>query len=57
VGLERLLNFSQNLDLDGEVTPVQAWNYIRRHPAFEDIDIERLRTLTAKLVKAVVCYG
>lgn len=56
-GLEQLLNLSQGLELDGEVTPVQAWNYIRRHPRFEGLEMERLQTLTRKLLKKVKCYG
>ncbi|KFY82755.1 hypothetical protein V498_08474, partial [Pseudogymnoascus sp. VKM F-4517 (FW-2822)] len=56
-GLEKLLNLSQTLELDSEVTPVQAWNYIRRHPRFEGLEIERLRSLTRKLLKQVKCHG
>ena len=43
--------------MEDEVTPVQAWNYIRRHPSFDSIDVERLRKLTGKLLKEVKCYG
>ncbi|KFZ05951.1 hypothetical protein V501_07871 [Pseudogymnoascus sp. VKM F-4519 (FW-2642)] len=56
-GLETLLNLSQTLELDGEVTPVQAWNYIRRHPRFEGLEMERLQSLTRKLLKEVKCHG
>ncbi|OBT45141.1 hypothetical protein VE00_04298 [Pseudogymnoascus sp. WSF 3629] len=56
-GLEKLLNLSQTLELDGEVTPVQAWNYIRRHPRFEGLEMERLQSLTRKLLKEVKCHG
>ncbi|OBT75018.1 hypothetical protein VF21_06324 [Pseudogymnoascus sp. 05NY08] len=56
-GLERLLNLSQGLVLDGEVTPVQAWNYIRQRLGPQGIEVERLRALTEKLLKEVSCHG
>ncbi|KAK9343953.1 hypothetical protein V1522DRAFT_437801 [Lipomyces starkeyi] len=56
-GLERLLALSSNLELKDEVTPVQAWNYILQHPAFDGIDLDLLGRLTRKLLKHVVCHG
>ncbi|KFY40027.1 hypothetical protein V494_03693 [Pseudogymnoascus sp. VKM F-4513 (FW-928)] len=56
-GLERLLNLSQGLVLDGEVTPVQAWNYIRQRLGPQGIEVEKLRALTEKLMKEVSCHG
>ncbi|KAK9329030.1 hypothetical protein V1520DRAFT_327733 [Lipomyces starkeyi] len=56
-GLERLLALSSNLELKDEVTPVQAWNYIRQQPAFDGIDIDLLGRLTRKLLKHVTCHG
>lgn len=56
-GLERLLSLSQGLVLDGEVTPVQAWNYIRQRVGPQGIEVERLRALTEKLLKEVSCHG
>ncbi|OBT60738.1 hypothetical protein VE03_09823 [Pseudogymnoascus sp. 23342-1-I1] len=56
-GLERLLNLSQGLVLDGEVTPVQAWNYIRQRLGPQGVEVEKLRELTEKLLKEVSCHG
>ncbi|KFX93652.1 hypothetical protein O988_06688 [Pseudogymnoascus sp. VKM F-3808] len=56
-GLERLLNLSQGLVLDGEVTPVQAWNYIRQRVGPQGLEVEKLRALTEKLLKEVSCHG
>ncbi|KAK9428306.1 hypothetical protein V1505DRAFT_219832 [Lipomyces doorenjongii] len=56
-GLERLLALSSILELKDEVTPVQAWNYIRQHPAFDGIDLDLLGGLTRKLLKHVTCHG
>ncbi|KAK9318983.1 hypothetical protein V1517DRAFT_342150 [Lipomyces orientalis] len=56
-GLERLLALSTNLDLEDELTPVQAWNYIRQHPAFDGIDLDLLRGLTGELLRHVKCHG
>lgn len=57
LGLERLLELSSNLNLGDEVTPVQAWNYIRQHPSFAGMEVGRLRKLTSRLMKEVKCYG
>ncbi|OCL14809.1 hypothetical protein AOQ84DRAFT_370950 [Glonium stellatum] len=56
-GLERLLELSSNLNLGDEVTPIQAWNYIRQHPSFAGMELDRLRKLTSRLMKEVKCYG
>ncbi|KAF2834344.1 hypothetical protein M501DRAFT_1001219 [Patellaria atrata CBS 101060] len=57
VGLERLLEISAHLDLQGEVTPVQAWDYIKAHPYFCYGEIDCLRKLTAWLLKEAKCHG
>ncbi|OCK76870.1 hypothetical protein K432DRAFT_334922 [Lepidopterella palustris CBS 459.81] len=57
LGLERLLELSSKIDLDGEVTPIQAWNLIRQHPMFEDMGVDVLRKLTERLRKEVRCFG
>jgi hypothetical protein len=55
--IERLLELSKNIPLDGEVTPVQAWDYIRRNPQHESLEIERYNSLKEKLLSHVKCYG
>jgi hypothetical protein len=52
-----LLDLSTNLVLDDEVTPVQAWNYVRQHEAFSQIDVKLLRKLTQNLLAEVKCHG
>jgi hypothetical protein len=55
--IERLLKLSENLRLDDEVTPVEAWHYILHQPNFDSLDIVRLRTLLGKLLNEVNCHG
>lgn len=56
--LERLLEMSGNLDLQtSELTPIQAWDRIRKHPKFSELTKEKLQELAQKLLKEVVCHG
>ncbi|KAF2659381.1 hypothetical protein K491DRAFT_689253 [Lophiostoma macrostomum CBS 122681] len=57
LGLEKLLELSQNIELEDELTPVQAWNQIRCHPDFDAVDVGGLRRLTEGMLKHVKCYG
>ncbi|KAF1922257.1 uncharacterized protein M421DRAFT_10693 [Didymella exigua CBS 183.55] len=57
LGVERLLELSTSIPLDGEVTPVQAWDYIRQHPQYHSLDCARLESLKATLLLHVKCYG
>lgn len=58
VSIERLLELSSTIPLvDGEVTPVQAWDQVRRHAQFSGLEVERLNMLKEKLVTHVKCYG
>ncbi|KAF2690691.1 hypothetical protein K458DRAFT_326498 [Lentithecium fluviatile CBS 122367] len=56
-GIERLLELSDTIPLDGELTPVQAWNHIRRHPHYNGLEFERLESLKQKLLGYIKCYG
>lgn len=56
-GVERLLELSADLPLDGEVTPVQIWNQVRRHPQYEGLNVKRLEKLKTMLMLHVKCYG
>ncbi|KAJ4302717.1 hypothetical protein N0V90_001607 [Kalmusia sp. IMI 367209] len=56
-GVERLLALSSSIPLDGEMTPVQAWDQIRRHPQYETLEWARLERLKAALLAHVKCYG
>ena len=55
--LDRLLNLSSALCSDEEVTPVQAWNYLRSQPHFDFLETQSLQTLANKLREAVKCHG
>ncbi|KAL6710178.1 hypothetical protein ACN47E_009969 [Coniothyrium glycines] len=57
-GIERLLEPSRDTPLlDDEVTPVQAWDIVRKHEQFSGLEIERLESLKEKLLGRVRCYG
>lgn len=55
--IERLLNLSSQLNLAGELTPVQAWSRIRSYPGFEKLNLDQLETLQKALLKEIQCYG
>jgi hypothetical protein len=55
--LEKLLDFSDKLSLDGEITPVEAWQRIRQHPNFDGMTPDGLETLKQTLLPEVTCYG
>ncbi|EXJ91588.1 hypothetical protein A1O3_00136 [Capronia epimyces CBS 606.96] len=57
VELERLLEFSDRLDLSGEITPVEAWQRIRQHPNFSNLTRDGLEALKASLTPHVKCHG
>jgi hypothetical protein len=52
-----LLEASQKLDLDGEVTPVMAWSMILSHPRFFELDILDFKMLTDDLSRKTGCQG
>ncbi|KAK8049718.1 hypothetical protein PG994_011448 [Apiospora phragmitis] len=55
--LATLLDLSQKLDLDGEITPVMAWGMILAHPRLSEIRPEEFRKLADELKGKVRCYG
>lgn len=57
VELEKLLEFSDRLSLDGEITPVEIWQRIRQHPNFCHLTRDSLNVLKTTLVPEVKCYG
>lgn len=57
VEIDRLLELSSQLNLLGEVTPVQAWARIRSYPGFEKLSKEGLELLKRALMAEVQCYG
>jgi hypothetical protein len=55
--LEKLLSYSESLPLDGEITPVQAWQRVKNHTKFCDLTPSGLEALQASLLTVVDCYG
>ena len=56
--LSQLLALSSSIPLDdSEVTPVQAWEYVRRQEGFSALEVSRWEGLKEKLVAGVKCYG
>jgi hypothetical protein len=55
--IERLLNLSSQLNLAGELTPVQAWSRIRCYPGFEKLSRVHLEMLEKALLEEIQCYG
>jgi hypothetical protein len=57
-GIERLLQLAESMPKkDHELTPVQAWDLLRKHPEFEGLEVERLGVLKSTLVQGIKCYG
>lgn len=55
--IQTLLDLSANLELDDEITPVEAWNQLRNHPRFPWLDLQALERLKRELGAKVKCYG
>ena len=55
--LKELLNLSKTINLDGEITPVEAWHRIRQHPDFWRMNRQSINGLKNELSLAVQCYG
>ncbi|KAF3483205.1 uncharacterized protein GIQ15_02529 [Arthroderma uncinatum] len=55
--LERLFELAGALNLDGEITPVQAWRLISDHPKFYKLDPQGLQRISEDLVKNIQCFG
>jgi hypothetical protein len=55
--IERLFHLSLNLNLCGEITPIEAWNRIWLHPLAGGLTAEGLTVLEGDLKGLVTCYG
>jgi hypothetical protein len=55
--IERLFQLASNLGLEGEITPVEAWNRIWQHPLASTLSPQGLRVIESGLKKIVCCYG
>ncbi|KAK2745269.1 hypothetical protein FQN57_003964 [Myotisia sp. PD_48] len=55
--VERLFELAGALNLDGEVTPVQAWRKISEDHRFQQLDPPSLQRMSDELVKNIKCFG
>ncbi|MCJ1257682.1 hypothetical protein MMC24_005508 [Lignoscripta atroalba] len=55
--IEALLSISASLNLEGEITPAQAWMRVREHPGFGQLRQEGLDRLKRELSWEVTCEG
>lgn len=55
--IKELLNLSSGFNLEGEITPVEAWHRLRQHPEFRKLDRRSIDNLKNDLSAAVQCLG
>jgi len=55
--IKELLNLSSSINLDGEITPVEAWHRLHNHPDFWRLDRNQINDLKIELSTAVSCCG
>ncbi|EON65851.1 hypothetical protein W97_05093 [Coniosporium apollinis CBS 100218] len=55
--IEKLVQFSEALNLQDEITPVQAWQNLKSHIKSEFLHDAVLRELKRDLARLVICYG
>lgn len=55
--IRRLLNMSNSFQLQGEITPVQAWYRLKQHPRFGELKQNQVEALKRMLFGTVKCYG
>lgn len=55
--LNRLLDLSSSLCPEDEITPTQAWEYIRAQTNFGGLELYKFQALAGKLREAVKCHG
>lgn len=55
--LATLLDLSQKLNLDGEITPVMAWGMVLAHPRLAELNDRDFEKLAEELTSKVRCFG
>ncbi|KAI4155942.1 MAG: hypothetical protein LQ341_000109 [Variospora aurantia] len=55
--IEGLLNLSSAINLEGEITPVEAWHRLRQHPGFRRLDLWAVNKIKGDLSANVRCCG
>jgi valyl-tRNA synthetase len=55
--IKELLNLSSSINLEGELTPVEAWHRLHQHPDFWRLDRQQIQKLKRELSTKVSCCG
>ena len=55
--IKELLNLSSSINLEGEITPVEAWHRLRQHPDFWKLDQLGIDSLKNELSSNARCCG
>lgn len=55
--IKELLNLSSSINLEGEITPVEAWHRLHDHPDFWKLNRNQIEKLKRELSTAVRCCG
>jgi hypothetical protein len=55
--LVKLLDLSNRLPLDGEITPIMAWAGIFSHPRVQELDQKDFESIRSDLLPKIRCYG
>ncbi|KAF2397398.1 hypothetical protein EJ06DRAFT_482033 [Trichodelitschia bisporula] len=55
--LVKLLDLSNRLPLDGEITPIMAWSELRTHPRYLEFTLADFEAMRDDLKGKVRCYG
>ena len=55
--IKELLSLSRSINLEGEITPVEAWHILRAHPNYDRLGAQRIETFKRQLSAQVRCEG
>jgi hypothetical protein len=55
--LMKLLDLSNRLPLDGEITPIMAWAKIIQDASFQSLTKDEIEVIKTELLAKVRCYG
>jgi hypothetical protein len=55
--IERLFELASNLGLTEEITPIEAWHRIWKHPEASKLTPQGLKTIELSLSQGATCYG
>ena len=55
--IKELLNLSSSINLEGEITPVEAWHRLHDHPDFWRLTRDQIESLKQELSTKVRCCG